>query len=95
MSTDGPLKASLEHGVATLAPLHITGPGTDLTAQGKAALFGTSRSLDAKAVGTIDLKVAHTFDPDIQSSGGGEPELYGREYDREAGPGRIGRLPRC
>jgi translocation and assembly module TamB len=69
VSTDGPLKASLENGVATLAPLHITGPGTDVMAQGKAALFGTSRSLNAKAVGTIDLKVAHTFDPDIQSSG--------------------------
>ncbi len=69
VNTDGPLKASLENGVATLAPVHILGPGTNLTAQGRAALFGTNRLLDAKAVGTVDLKVAHTFDPDVQSTG--------------------------
>ncbi len=69
LGTDGTLKASLRNGVATLSPLHIVGTGTDLTAQGRAALFGTNRRLNAKATGTLDLKVAHTFVPDIKSSG--------------------------
>ena len=60
VSTDGPLKASLEHGVATLAPLHITGPGTDLTAQGKAALFGTSRSLETRRLSVRSILKLHT-----------------------------------
>jgi translocation and assembly module TamB len=69
LGTDGPLHATLDNGFAQLFPVHITGGGTDFHAQGGAELFGTARRLDAKADGTLDLKVAHTFDPDINSSG--------------------------
>lgn len=69
LGTDGPLHATLKGGEAQLFPLHITGGGTDLHAEGRAEIFGTARELNAKANGTIDLKVAHTFDPDINSAG--------------------------
>ncbi len=69
VSTDGGLRASLRAGVAQLQPVHITGPGTDLHAEGRAALFGTNRLLDAKANGSFNMAVAHTFVPDINSTG--------------------------
>lgn len=69
LGTDGGLTASLHGGIAQLQPLHITGGGTDIHVQGQAQLFGTDRLLDAKATGTLDLKVAHTFDKDVDSSG--------------------------
>jgi translocation and assembly module TamB len=69
VGTDGPLHATLHGGEARLYPVHITGGGTDLHVEGQAELFGTARELNAKADGTLDLKVAHTFDPDINSSG--------------------------
>ena len=69
LSTDGGLRASLRAGIAQLQPVHITGAGTDFTAEGRAALFGVNRLLDAKANGTLNVGVAHTFVPDIKSSG--------------------------
>ncbi len=69
IATEGGLRASLRDGIATLQPLHITGSGTDLTLGGRAALFGTNRLLDAKANGSLDLKIAHTFDPDLNTTG--------------------------
>ena len=69
LGTDGGLKAHLRNGTATLEPIHITGTGTDLHVQGSAALFGTDRALNAAASGTLDLKVGHTFVPDLNSSG--------------------------
>ncbi len=69
IGTDGDLRASLRDGIAQLQPVHITGAGTDLHAEGRAELFGTNRLLDAKAFGTLNLQVAHTFVPDIKSSG--------------------------
>ncbi len=69
LGTEGGLRATLRDGIAELQPVHITGGGTDLQAGGRAALFGTNRLLDARADGTLNLQVAHTFDPDINSSG--------------------------
>ncbi len=69
VGTEGGLRASLRNGVAQLQPVHITGGGTDLTIEGRAALFGANRLLDARANGTLNLQIAHTFDPDIHSSG--------------------------
>jgi translocation and assembly module TamB len=69
LGTEGGLRASLQDGIAQLQPLHITGGGTDVHAEGRAALFGANRLLNAKADGTLNLQVAHTFDPDINSTG--------------------------
>jgi translocation and assembly module TamB len=69
----GPLRMSLRNGVVTLDQLHITGQDTDLTASGTVQAFGATGAnggkLDVKANGSVSVAIAHTFDPDILSSG--------------------------
>jgi translocation and assembly module TamB len=69
VATDGALQASLQNGVVRLQPLHISGAGTDLHVQGRAALFGADRPIRVKANGTLDLKIGHSFDPDLNTTG--------------------------
>ncbi|RRA47292.1 translocation/assembly module TamB domain-containing protein [Acidipila sp. EB88] len=69
VATDGGLRLSLREGIAQLQPVRITGPGTDLHAEGRAALFGTDRLLDAQANGSLNLSVAKTFDKDLNTTG--------------------------
>ncbi len=69
IGTEGGLRASLRDGIAELQPLHVIGGGTDLHVGGRAQLFGTNRLLDAKADGSLNLAVAHTLVPAIDSTG--------------------------
>jgi translocation and assembly module TamB len=80
LKTQGPLKIGLRNGLATLDAVHITGPDTDLRASGTAQVFGATDPktgqpssgagvLNVKALGSINVALAHTFDPDITSSG--------------------------
>ena len=80
LQTEGPLRIGLRNGQATLDAVHITGPDTDLRATGSAQVFGaidsktgqpssTAGKLDVKAVGSINVGVAHTLDPDLITSG--------------------------
>ena len=69
LATDGDLQATLRNGTFTLAPLHVTGGGTDLHASGSADLFGAPRPVDVKANGALDLKIVHTLVPDATASG--------------------------
>jgi translocation and assembly module TamB len=73
LKSSGPLRASLKNGIATLDLFHITGQDTDLTASGMAQVFGATGAaggkLDVKANGSISVAIAHTFDPDLLSSG--------------------------
>jgi translocation and assembly module TamB len=80
LQTQGPLQIGLRNGLATLDAVHITGPDTDLRASGSAQVFGatdpkTGQSssgagkLDVKALGSINMALAHTFDPDLITSG--------------------------
>jgi translocation and assembly module TamB len=68
-----PLRISLRDGVAHLEQVHITGQDTDLHASGTAQVFGATDpkggALDIKANGSVSMALAHTFDPDILSSG--------------------------
>jgi translocation and assembly module TamB len=68
-----PLKASLRNGLVTLDHVHITGQDTDLQASGTLQAFGSNDpnggKLDVKANGSVSVALAHTFDPDILSSG--------------------------
>jgi translocation and assembly module TamB len=68
-----PLKASLRNGLVTLDHVHITGQDTDLQASGTVQAFGTNDpnggKLNLKANGSVSVALAHTFDPDILSSG--------------------------
>jgi translocation and assembly module TamB len=64
----GPLRASLHNEILRLTQAHITGPDTNLSVTGSAALTGTQQ-LSVTGTGSINMKLAQTFDPDITSSG--------------------------
>jgi len=68
-----PLRASLHDGVASLDQLHIMGADTDLRAGGTVQIFGDSNAQGGKinltSNGSVSMKIAHTFDPDLISSG--------------------------
>jgi translocation and assembly module TamB len=75
-----PLTIGLRNGLATLDQVHITGEDTDLHASGTAQLFGSinpktklpdngSGRLDIRSDGSISMALAHTFDPDLITSG--------------------------
>ncbi len=68
-----PMRVSLKNGMATLEQVHIVGQDTDMQASGTVQAFGATDSaggkLDVKASGSVSLAIAHTFDPDILSSG--------------------------
>ncbi len=69
----GPIRASLHNGVASIDALHITGPDTDLSAHGTATVFGDANPnggvIDVASTGSVNMTLAHTFDPDLISSG--------------------------
>ena len=73
LKTAEPLRLSLKNGLATLDQVHITGQDTDLKASGTVQAFGATNpnggKLDLKATGSVSVALAHTFDPDIISSG--------------------------
>ena len=73
LKSAGPLRIGLRNGLATLEQVHITGQDTDLQANGTAQAFGATDpsggKLDLKANGSVSMALAHTFDPDLISSG--------------------------
>jgi translocation and assembly module TamB len=73
LKTAQPLRASLSNGTVTLDQVHITGQDTDLQASGTAVVFGDDNpqggKLNLHANGSISMALAHTFDPDLISSG--------------------------
>jgi translocation and assembly module TamB len=68
-----PIRASLRSGVVTIDQLHITGPDTDLHAGGTVGVFGDNDpqggKLGLNASGSISMRIAHTLDPDLITSG--------------------------
>jgi translocation and assembly module TamB len=73
LQSQGPIRASLRNGVATLDQFHVSGSGTDLQASGSAQVFGDSNpeggEIKVKASGGINLRLAHTLDPNLITSG--------------------------
>jgi translocation and assembly module TamB len=73
LKTAQPLRASLHNGTVMLDQVHITGADTDLRAFGTAVLFGDSNpdggKLNLTANGSVSMALAHTFDPDLITSG--------------------------
>jgi len=69
----GPLRLGLRNGLATLDQVHITGQDTDLQASGTVQVIGVTGAsggkLDMKANGSVSVAIAHTFDPDLITSG--------------------------
>jgi translocation and assembly module TamB len=93
-----PLRVSLKNGMATLEQVHIVGEDTNMQASGTVQAFGATDPaggrLDVRASGSVSVAIAHTFDPDILSSGKveftvaaggrtGKPSLTGRvKFDK-------------
>jgi translocation and assembly module TamB len=73
LSSQGPIRASLKDGVASLDEFHVTGPGTDLQSSGTARVFGDTNpnggEINVKASGGMSLSLIHTIDPDYITSG--------------------------
>ena len=68
LESAGPIRASLHNGLLNLTEAHITGPDTNMELTGAANLMGT-QVLSVTGLGSINMKLAQTFDPDITSSG--------------------------
>jgi translocation and assembly module TamB len=73
LTSQGPIRASLRNGVASLDQFHITGPGMDLESSGTAKIFGDENpkggEINIKATGGVNLSLLHTIDPDYITSG--------------------------
>lgn len=73
LKSAGPVKVSLRNGIASLDQVHVTGQDTDLNLGGTVQAFGATSpnggTLNIDAKGSISVALAHTFDPDILSSG--------------------------
>jgi translocation and assembly module TamB len=68
LQASGPLRASLHDGILHLTQAHITGPDTNVSVTGTAALMG-DQALAITGNGAANMTLAQTFDPDITSSG--------------------------
>jgi translocation and assembly module TamB len=68
LQSEGAVHATLTQGRLNLDPVHITGEGTDLRAQGSVELNGT-RQMNIAADGSVNLKLAQTLDPDLTAGG--------------------------
>ncbi len=68
LQATGPLQASMHDGILHLTQAHITGPDTNVSVTGTAALTG-DQELAITGSGAVNMKLAQTFDPDITSSG--------------------------
>jgi translocation and assembly module TamB len=73
LKTIQPLTATLRGGVVSLDSWHVTGTDTDMKISGTAKVFGDSDPnggpINLHADGSINVGLAHTFDPDLISSG--------------------------
>ncbi|MGC9159549.1 MAG: translocation/assembly module TamB domain-containing protein, partial [Terracidiphilus sp.] len=71
LRSDGGVHASIDHEIARLDPLHITGEDTDLHIKGSLSLASQKEQdqMDMAASGSINLKVVETLDPDLTANG--------------------------
>ncbi|HEV2276378.1 MAG TPA: translocation/assembly module TamB domain-containing protein [Acidobacteriaceae bacterium] len=68
LGSEGPLRASFRDGVVRVTQAHIVGPDTNMTITGAANVMG-KRDLNLRASGSVNMRLAETLDPDINSSG--------------------------
>lgn len=68
LTNSGPILFTMENQAVNIRQFHITGEGTDLTAQGTAQLAG-DRALNLKANGIANLRLFQGFSPGLMSYG--------------------------
>jgi len=69
LHSDADLTAQLRGGVLHLDPLRIVGDDTNLQIEGSAAIVEQPRTLRLYSKGAVNLRLAQSFDPNINSSG--------------------------
>ncbi len=69
LKSDGALHAHLENGMLVLSPVHIVGDDTDLRAHGSIEIFDPAHAMNMQGDGSINLKLAQSFNPNLHSSG--------------------------
>jgi translocation and assembly module TamB len=69
LAVSGPIHADYADGVLTLQRSELKGTGTDLQFQGSLPLLDRAKPVALMLIGTVDLRLAQLFDPDVTSSG--------------------------
>jgi translocation and assembly module TamB len=69
VAATGPIRADYANGVLTLERSGLKGTGTDIQFQGSLPLLDRTKPVALLLLGTVDLKLAQLFDPDVTSSG--------------------------
>jgi translocation and assembly module TamB len=69
LRSEADLTAQLRGGVLHLDPLRIVGDDTNLQIEGSAAILDRPRTLRVSSKGAVNLRLAQSFDPNINSSG--------------------------
>ncbi len=69
LAASGPIHADYVNGVLTLQRSGLKGTGTDLQFQGSLPLLDRTKPVSLLLLGSVDLRLAQIFDPDVISSG--------------------------
>jgi translocation and assembly module TamB len=69
LAATGPIHADYVNGVLKVARSGLKGTGTDLQFEGSLPLLDRSKPVALLLLGSVDLKTAQLFDPDVTSSG--------------------------
>jgi translocation and assembly module TamB len=69
LAASGPIHADYVNGVLNLARSGIKGTDTDLQFQGSLPLLDRTQPVSLLLIGSLDLRLAQLFDPDVTSSG--------------------------
>jgi translocation and assembly module TamB len=69
LAASGPIHADYLNGVLTLQRSGLKGTGTDLQFQGSVPLLDRTKPVALLLLGSVDMRLAELFDPDVTSSG--------------------------
>jgi translocation and assembly module TamB len=69
LAASGPIHADYVNGVLTVQRSGLKGTGTDLQFQGSVPLLDRTKPVALLLLGSVDLRLAQIFDPDVTSSG--------------------------
>jgi translocation and assembly module TamB len=69
LALSGPVHADYVNGVLTVQRSGLKGTGTDLQFQGTVPLLDRTKPVALLLLGSVDLRLAELFDPDVTSSG--------------------------
>lgn len=69
LASTGPIRIDYANSVVTLQPSGLKGTNTSFQFQGRVPLTGSSAKMNVSAKGSVDLRLAQMFNPDLQTGG--------------------------